>query len=103
MHAAHAKQKKHAAALKEGDRVAFSALFLKSIHASHDIAKLRGVIVKLTGTYPTGMTNSQGDDLTGETISENFAVVQWDNIPQLKIVARFNLAKLKSVAFSEAP
>jgi hypothetical protein len=103
MHASYQKQQKHAASLKVGDRVAYSAMWLKSTQAGRDYAKLRGTIICLGGVYPAGMINSQGDDIGGEPISEHAAVVHWDGTPTPKNVARFNLAKLKSAAFSEAP
>ena len=99
----HTKQKKHSNTLKAGDRVAMSALWLKSTQAGHGYAKLRGTVAQIGGTCPAGMTNSDGDSLEGERLLDNFAVVQWDNQPNLKLVAKFNLAKVDSVAFADAP
>lgn len=102
MHAAYIKQQKHAASLKAGDRVAYSAMWLKSTQAGHDYAKLRGAIAQIGGHFPEGFLNSDGEDLSSQLLSGNFALVQWDGGP-LKIVALFNLAKLKSAAFADAP
>jgi hypothetical protein len=102
MHAAYQKQKRHTASLKAGDRVAYSAMFLKSTQAGHDIAKLRGTLLQIGGKFPDGFKNSCGDDLSGKELLENFGLVQWDGEPW-KMINLFNLAKLKSAAFSEAP
>jgi hypothetical protein len=102
MHASYEKQKKHAASLKADDRVAYSAMWLKSTHAGQGYAKLRGTILQVGGHFPEGFLSSDGEDLSSQVLSPNFALVQWDGGP-LKMVALFNLAKLKSAAFSDAP
>jgi hypothetical protein len=93
---------KHMRSLKVGDRVAFSALWLKSTQTGHDLAKLRGTLVQIGGKFPKGYLNSYGDNLESEELLENFGLVQWDR-GQLRMVNLFNMAKLKSPAFADAP
>jgi hypothetical protein len=102
MHASYQKQKRHAASLKAGDRVAYSAMWLRSTQAGHVYAKLRGTIKQIGGTFPDGFHNSERENLSGEHMSDNFCLVLWEP-GTLKMVAVFNLAKVKSVAFSDAP
>ena len=99
MHAIYKKQEKHAKSLNAGDKVAYSALFLKSTQLGHDTAKMRGVISQIGGRYPEGFTNSEGESLAGEYLLSNFCLVQWDKGP-LKMINIFNLAKVKSAAFA---
>lgn len=96
------KQMKHMRSLKVGDRVAFSVLWLKSTQAGHGPAKLRGTLVQIGGKFPEGYLNSYGDNLAGEELLDNFGLVQWDG-GQLRMVNLFNLAKIKSPAFADAP
>jgi hypothetical protein len=104
MYSAHKKQLNHAKILHVGDRVAFSAMFLRSVSlCNHGLAKLRGVIVQIGGTYPDGFKNSDGDDVSGEKIGGDFALVDWGEDIGLKMIAKFNLAKVFSVPFAEAP
>jgi hypothetical protein len=103
MQAAMKRQEKHAATLTVGARVAYSAMWLKSTCAGQTYAKLRGTILQIGGTFPAGFTNSDGEDLGGQVLSDRFALVQWDGASTSRMVAKYNLARLKSAAFAEAP
>lgn len=103
MHAAYARQKKHAAMIQVNDRVAYSAMWLKSTQLGQNFAKMRGTIIQIGGTFPEGYTNSEGESLAGERMLDNFALVQWDGADRLRAVSLFNLAKVGSAAFADAP
>jgi hypothetical protein len=102
MNTAHNQQMKHAATLKVGDIVAFSARFLRSTQLGHSRAMLRGVITQTEGVFCDGFTNSDGESLAGETIPESCCLVSWNNEPP-KMVARYNLSRVGSASFAEAP
>jgi hypothetical protein len=99
----HVKQKRHSDTLKPGDRVAMSALWLKSTQAGHAYAKRRGTLIQIGGVCPKGVVSLCGESLEGQELLDSFAIVRWDGDARLRPVAKFNLARVSSVAFAEAP
>jgi len=70
--------------LKIGDRVAFSAAFLRDTQCGYDRSKLRGTLVTLN---------------PGWWLCD----VLWDGETEFRAVHIGNLCRLNSVAFAEAP
>lgn len=86
--------------LEVGHRVAFSAAWLKSTQAGHDIARLRGTVVAIDAEM-TRITPTQ------------YVYVKWDgdsgpwfdgdgNSKPGKLVCSNNLARLNSARFADA-